>query len=85
LQKLKAVPVGGSAIVEGHDGMHVIFVLDAQPHQPLTLEQASPMISNMLFEKGRKEALDNKIKSLRDKAKLEYVAPYTAKGLADAG
>ncbi len=85
LQKLKAVPVGGSAIVEGHDGMHVIFVLDAQPHQPLALEQASPMISNMLFEKGRKEALDNKIKSLHDKAKLEYVAPYTAKGLADAG
>jgi EpsD family peptidyl-prolyl cis-trans isomerase len=85
LPKLKAVPVGGSAIVEGHDGMHVIFVLDAQPHQPLALEQASPMISNMLFEKGRKEALDNKIKSLHDKAKLEYVAPYTAKGLADAG
>jgi len=85
LQKLKAVPVGGSAIVDGHDGMHVLFVLDAQPHQPLALEQASPMISNMLFEKGQKEALDNKIKSLRDKAKLEYVAPYTAKGLADAG
>lgn len=84
LQKLKAVPIGGSAILDGHDGMHVIFVLDAQP-QPLALEQASAMISSMLFEKGRKEALDNKIKSLRDKAKLEYVAPYTAKGLADAG
>jgi peptidyl-prolyl cis-trans isomerase C len=84
LQKLKAVPVGGSAILDGHDGMHVLFVLDAQL-QPLALEQASPMISNMLFEKGRKEAIDNKIKSLRDKAKLEYVAPYTAKGLADAG
>lgn len=83
-QKLKHVPVGGSAIIGGGDGLHVVFVLDAQP-QPLTLAQASPMIASMIMEKGRKEAMDGKIKSLRDKAKFEFTPPYTANGLRDAG
>lgn len=80
LLKLKDVPVGGSMIQASHEGIHVIFVLDAQP-QPLTLVQVSPMIANLLVESGRKEAMDNMLKSLRDKAKIEYVAPYTEKGL----
>lgn len=80
LLKLKDIPVGGSMIQGSHEGIHVIFVLDAQP-QPLALEQASPMIANLLLEGGRKEAMDSALKSLRDKAKIEYVAPYTDKGL----
>lgn len=81
LQNLKDVPVGGSMIQGSHEGIHVIFVLDAQP-QPITLEQASPMIANLLLESGKKEAMDSMLKSLRDKAKVEYVAPYSEKGLA---
>ncbi len=79
-KKLKDVPVGGSVMMSSGDATHVVFVLDAQP-QPLALEQASPTISNMLLEKGRKDAIDKVIKSLRDKAKIEFVAPYTEKGL----
>lgn len=80
LLKLKDVPVGGSMIQGSHEGIHVIFVLDAQP-QPVPLEQASPMIANLLLENGRKEAMDNMLKTLLEKAKIEYVAPYTEKGL----
>ena len=84
LQKLKNVPVGGSAILDRSEGMYVIFVVAAQP-QPLTLADASPMIANMITEKRRKEVLDGTVKSLRDKAKFEYIPPYTADGLRDVG
>ena len=84
LQKLKNVPVGGSAILDRSEGMYVIFVVAAQP-QPLTLADASPMIANMITEKRRKEVLDGTVKSLRDKAKFEYIPPYTADGLREVG
>ena len=81
LQKLKNVPVGG-AVVLGNDGqMNVLVVLAEKPQQPIALAQARRSISNMLLEKRKKEALDGGLKQLRDKAKIEYVPPYTAKGL----
>lgn len=80
LKQLKDLPVGGGAILGSHDGYHVIFILDAQA-QPLSLEQASPMIAGQLLENRKKEAMDKAIKSLHDSAKIEFVAPYTDKGL----
>jgi EpsD family peptidyl-prolyl cis-trans isomerase len=79
LQKVKNVPVGGTAVVGGNEQMNVIFVL-GQQSQPITLEQAAPMIPTILTEKRRTEALENMMKQVRDKAKVEYVAPYTANG-----
>jgi EpsD family peptidyl-prolyl cis-trans isomerase len=79
LQKLKNVTVGGTAVVGGNDQMNVIFVL-AQQSQPMTLEQAAPMIPTILTEKRKTEALENMLKQVRDKAKIEYVAPYTVNG-----
>jgi EpsD family peptidyl-prolyl cis-trans isomerase len=81
LQKLKDVPVGGTAVVGNDAQMNVLFVLAEQPQQPIALAQAKQAISNMLLEKRKKEALDNSLKQLRDKAKIEYVPPYTANGL----
>ena len=83
MQKLKDVTVGGSVIVGGNGMLHVIFVL-ADQAQPIVLAQASSMISNQLMDKGAKDTMANMIKSLRDKAKIEYVAPYSEKGLPDA-
>ncbi len=80
LQKLKNIPVGGSIILGGKEQMHVIFKL-AEQLQPVTLAQASPVIENMLMDKRKSEAIDNTVKQLRDKAKIEYVPPYTAEGL----
>jgi EpsD family peptidyl-prolyl cis-trans isomerase len=80
LQKLKNVPVGGTALISGPKQMNVVFVL-AEQKQPLTLTQAGREIANMLVEKRKRDALDNALKQLRDKAKIEYVPPYTANGL----
>ncbi len=80
LQKLKNVPVGGTTVLGNKDQMNVLFVL-AEQTQPITLAEAKPAITNMLMEKRKGEALDNALKQLRDKAKIEYVPPYTAKGL----
>jgi len=80
LQKLKNLPVGGSAILGDKEQMHVIFKL-AEQLQPVTLAQASPIVANMLMYKRKSETMDNMVKSLRDKAKIEYVPPYTANGL----
>jgi EpsD family peptidyl-prolyl cis-trans isomerase len=79
LQKLKNVPVGGTAVVGGNEQMNVIFVL-GQQSQPITLEQAAPLIPTILTEKRKTEALENMLKQVRDKAKIEYVAPYTETG-----
>jgi EpsD family peptidyl-prolyl cis-trans isomerase len=84
LQKLKNVTVGGTAVVGGNDQLNVIFVLGEQP-QPIALAQAAPMIPNMLMEKRKRETLDNMLKQLHDKAKVEYVPPYSEKGLPPPG
>jgi EpsD family peptidyl-prolyl cis-trans isomerase len=80
LQKIKDVPVGGAAVMGGNEQMHVLFVL-AEQKQPISLAEAKPGAAMILMEKRKTETLENMLKQLRDKAKIEYVTPYTAKGL----
>ncbi|HYP68115.1 MAG TPA: peptidyl-prolyl cis-trans isomerase [Thiobacillaceae bacterium] len=80
LQKLSNVPVGGSVVEDGKDQMTITFIR-AMQNDPLTLDQAKPQIMTMLKDKKRSEGYANMIKQLRDKAKIEYVPPYTEKGL----
>lgn len=65
------IPVGGN-----------ITVLQLQDfrEQPLTEEQAKPVIANFLLEQKRKALLEAEMKKLRDAAKIEYLGAY-----ADAG
>ena len=80
LQNLKNVPVGGTAVMGGKDQMNVVFLI-AEQKQPIALVQAGKMITNMLVEQRKSNVIDNMLKQLRDKAKVEYVPPYTANGL----
>ncbi len=86
LQKLKDVPVGGHVVLGGNEQMNVLFVL-SEHNQPVALAAAKPMIASRLMEKRRSETIDNMVKQLRDKAKVEYVPPYSASGLktSDSG
>lgn len=81
LQKLRNAPVGGAIVLGGDEQMNVVFVLAAQT-QPISLAEAKPMVAAMMTERRKQEALDNAMKQLRDKAKIEYVPPYSEKGLA---
>jgi len=84
LRKLSDVPVGGSVVDDGKDQMTITFVRGMQ-NDPLTLEQVKPQIMTMLKDKKRTEGYANLVKQLRDKAKIEYVPPYTADGLKVKG
>jgi hypothetical protein len=80
LEKFKNSSVGNSIVLDGQEPMRILFIMSEQI-QPATLEQVAQQISNTLFEQRRKAQLDSALKQLRDKAKIEYVAPYTAQGL----
>ena len=80
LEKLTNVPVGGSVVVGGQGQMTVIFVLGKKV-QPLTLADAKPGIEFTLINKRKGEIVANAVKQLTDKAKIEYMPPYTANGL----
>ena len=81
LQKLGNVPVGGGVVEGGADQMTVTYVRSMRD-EPLTLDQAKPQIAKLLMENKKTESYRNMIKQLRDKAKIEYVPPYSANGLA---
>ena len=80
LQKLGTVSVGDSVVEDGKGQMTLTFV-QAMHDDPLTLDQAKPQIVKVLMDNRKKEGYANMIKQLRDKAKIEYVAPYTEQGL----
>lgn len=80
LEKFNGASVGGHVVLDQQEPLLVIFIVSEQ-QQPATLQQVTQLIGNTLFEQQRKEALENAIKQLHDKAKIEFVAPYTSKGL----
>lgn len=84
LQKLKNLKTGEAMVIDGKSQLNVIFV-SAVKSQPVTLEQASPMIVKTLDDKRKRDGMNDMIKQLREKAKIEYVPPYTANGVAASG
>ncbi len=80
LDKFKNVSVGGTTVLGGDEQMNAVFVL-AEKKQPISLAEAKPAVAIMMTEKRKQQALDNAMKQLRDKAKIEYIPPYSEKGL----
>lgn len=83
LEKLRATQGGEVIRLMDKDKMTILFVNKVEA-QPLSLAQASGMIANQLYEERKGEAMKNIVKSLREKAKIEYLPPYTMKGAAAA-
>ena len=77
LQKLRSTQGGQIIQLPGKDKMTVLLVNKVEP-QPLTLEQATELIAGQLFEERQGEAMKNMMKTLREKAKIEYLPPYKA-------
>jgi EpsD family peptidyl-prolyl cis-trans isomerase len=82
-QKLSKVPVGRSLVLGSKGQVNVIFVL-AKESKPLMLEEATRQIAYTLMTKRQTEIVDGTLKQLRDKAKIEYMPPYTENGLPTA-
>lgn len=84
LIKLKGAAVGDAVTIVNGEHLNVIFVLD-QRDDPVQLGAAKPLIANMIADKRKKSLLDDMVSQVREKAIIEYVAPFTAKGLAPDG
>jgi EpsD family peptidyl-prolyl cis-trans isomerase len=83
LGKLRDAKAGDTILIEGEDQLSVIRVNTVDP-QPLSLAEAGPMIGQKLFQQRQTEAINQALNELREKAKIEYVAPYSEKGIAPA-
>lgn len=75
LEKLRATRGGEIIKLPGKDKMTVLLVSKVEP-QPLSLAQATDMIANQLYEERQGAATKNMMKTLREKAKIEYLPPY---------
>ena len=84
LQKLQGIKPGEAIAIDGKDQLDVILVNAVKP-QPVTPEQAAPMIGKMLDARHKQDAMNEMLKQLREKAKIEYVPPYTENGMTVSG
>ena len=80
LGRLKNAKADDVITLEEKDQLSVIRV-KAVHDQPLPFEQAKPMIEEKIYKQRRIAGTDTLIKQLRDKAKVEYVAPYSESGI----
>jgi len=79
LPKFSKMAKGEVAIIPTGESLSVLQLQDFK-EQPLTEEQAKPVIANFLLEQKRKALLEAEMKKMRDAAKIEYFGAY-----ADAG
>jgi len=78
LQQLK----DGQAITFAAPGALNILILAGSQTQPLTQEQAKPMIERFLKNTKRREASVQEVKKLKEMAKIEFVGEYASAGEA---
>ena len=83
LGKLGDAKVGDTIVIEGRDQLSVIRVNAVDP-QPLSLEEAGAMIGRKLLQQRQTEAVNQTLGQLREKARIEYVPPYSEKGIPPA-
>jgi hypothetical protein len=76
---------GQAMMVPSAAGAQVIVLAESRP-QPVTLEQSTQAIEQLITAERKREVVTNKFKQLRESAKIEYVgkfhAPSAASGAA---
>lgn len=80
LPKFAKMTKGEVAIIPTGDTLAVLQLQDFR-EQPLTEEQAKPLIGKFLMEQQRKTLLEAEMKKLRDAAKVEYVGVFANAGM----
>ena len=81
LPKFSKMKNGEVAIIPTSDSLNVLQLQDSKD-QPLTEQQAKPVIENFLLGQKRKALLEMEMKKLRDTAKVEYLGAYADLGKA---
>lgn len=79
LPRLAAMPDGQAIVVNAPDGLLVIVLADSQM-QPVTMEQAKPVIVRMLQGEARQKAVKAELDALKAAAKIEYLGEFAEAG-----
>jgi EpsD family peptidyl-prolyl cis-trans isomerase len=74
---------GQIGMIPGRDSILLVQLAASRP-EPLDEKAATPFIQQFLFNQRRVEAVDKELKSLREKAKIEYVGDFAQLAKADA-
>lgn len=75
LPKLSEMPDGQAMVVNAPDGLLVVILAGTQP-QPVTLEQATPVITRLLQTQARQKTAKAEMDALKAAAKIEYVGEF---------
>lgn len=78
VDRIGALKDGQALYEQGNGGMKAVLVVASRP-QPLTFEQAKPLIERFLTETKRQEWLQKRSKELRAEAKVEYIGKFAEK------
>jgi EpsD family peptidyl-prolyl cis-trans isomerase len=76
LPKLAQMKEGDMLSLPVPNGLEVIQVVSYE-EQPLTEEQATPLIQHFLVNKNRSDMAKEELQKLRDSAKIEYVGEFS--------
>lgn len=79
LPRLAQMSNGQAMMVNAPDGLLVVVLADTQK-QPVTLEQARPVISRLLQTQARQQVAKAELDALKSVAKIEYVGEFAAAG-----
>lgn len=79
LKRLQQMKDGQAMTLAGPQNLNVLIVAGSQA-QPLTQEQARPMIERFIANAKKREAAEAELKQLREKAKIEYLGDYAEAG-----
>jgi len=75
--RLQALREGQSLTLMGNNVITLVAVADFQS-QPLTMEQAKPLIERFMVNTRKREMAETKLKQLRQNARIDYKGDYAA-------
>lgn len=79
LPRLHQMKDGQAMTLAGPHSLNILVVAGSQT-QPLTQEQAKPVIVRFIANAKKREAAEAELKKLKEKAKIEYVGEYAGAG-----
>lgn len=83
LPRFHQMKPGQIGVVPGRDSILLVQLAASRP-EPMDEKAATPFIQQFLFNQRKVEAVDKELKSLRDKAKIEYVGEFVQLAKTDA-
>jgi parvulin-like peptidyl-prolyl isomerase len=77
-EALFGTPTGEVTLARSPEGLHLIRVETLEPERPLTLEEVTPAVSNLLVRQRGQEKLETYLQELQEKAEIEIIGPLPA-------